>query len=63
MNFIKQVAEEVYKTVGLQKMYANQPDFENNTYNQDGDGTFIQIKVVVNYNGKILKTARKFGMK
>lgn len=56
-EFIRQVAEEVYKTVGFKPRYANEPFFEDNIYNQNGNGTFIQIKVVVNVNGKYLTVA------
>ena len=51
-NFIRQTAEDVYKAVGLQPRYANEQFFENNVYNQNGDGTYIQIKVVINVGGK-----------
>ena len=57
-SFIRQVAEEVYKTVGLQPTYANQPFFENDIYNPNGNETFIQIKVVVNVGGKYITLAQ-----
>jgi hypothetical protein len=52
-SFIRQVADEVYKVVGLQPRYDNDQPFEDNIYNQNGNGTFIQIKITVNSNGKI----------
>lgn len=56
-EFIRQVAEEVYKTVSLQPRFANDLFFEDNIYNQNGNGTFIQIKIVVNISGKYVTLA------